>query len=120
MQELLLQGDVSTTMTHTHVLNRGPAAVRSPADRTFGPAPPARGPGSYPHRDTSAPSQPISTRAFGPYDHKQRGRNADVPHRRVGSKSRYAAGGRRGCHIAQTGLSSGRILVRQPSGAATE
>ena len=27
--------DVSTTMIYTHVLNRGPAAVRSPADRMF-------------------------------------------------------------------------------------
>jgi site-specific recombinase XerD len=27
--------DVSTTMIYTHVLNRGPAAVRSPADRLF-------------------------------------------------------------------------------------
>ncbi len=33
VQELLGHHDVSTTMTHTHVLNRGPAAVRSPADR---------------------------------------------------------------------------------------
>jgi hypothetical protein len=24
-------------MIYTHVLNRGPAAVRSPADRVFGP-----------------------------------------------------------------------------------
>jgi hypothetical protein len=28
--------DVSTTMIYTHVLNRGPAAVRSPADRMLG------------------------------------------------------------------------------------
>lgn len=28
--------DVSTAMIYTHVLNRGPAAVRSPADRMFG------------------------------------------------------------------------------------
>ena len=29
--------DVTTTMIYTHVLNRGPAAVRSPADRVLGP-----------------------------------------------------------------------------------
>ena len=28
--------DVSTTMIYTHVLNRGPAGVRSPADRLLG------------------------------------------------------------------------------------
>jgi hypothetical protein len=28
---------VSTTMIYTHVLNRGPAAVRSPADRILSP-----------------------------------------------------------------------------------
>jgi integron integrase len=35
VQELLGHRDVTTTMLYTHVLNRGPAGVRSPADRMF-------------------------------------------------------------------------------------
>ena len=35
VQELLGHRDVSTTMISAHVLNRGPAGFRSPADRMF-------------------------------------------------------------------------------------
>jgi hypothetical protein len=42
LADMSLHGDVTITMIYTHVLNRGPAAVRSPADRMFGPWPDRR------------------------------------------------------------------------------
>lgn len=36
VQEILGHKDVATTMMYTHVLNRGPAGVKSPADRLLG------------------------------------------------------------------------------------
>ena len=36
LTDMILHRDVITTMIYTHVLNHGPAAVRSPMGRMFG------------------------------------------------------------------------------------
>jgi integrase len=76
VQELLGHKDVSTTMIDPHVLNRGPAVVRSPADRlailpTPAPPPPA---GNRPAEIGCKALQPNQARSTAP-----RGRVGPLP-----------------------------------------
>ncbi len=68
VQELLGHKDVSTTMIYTDVLNRGPAAVRSPADRLARLHPPAlpAPAGKRPIEIDCRRLQPIPTRSIAP------------------------------------------------------
>jgi integron integrase len=63
VQELLGHKEVTTTMIYTHVLNRGPSAVRSPADRLLAATP-------SPAEIGGTSAQPIST-GYRPPDGRQ-------------------------------------------------
>jgi hypothetical protein len=63
VQELLGHKNVTTTMIYTHVLNRGPSAVRSPADRLLAATP-------SPAEIGCTSAQPIST-GYRPPDGRQ-------------------------------------------------
>ena len=88
--------DVATTQIYTHVLNRGPAAVRSPAD--FSPLEPCS-PTQYRRPNTQTASRSLSRRAETPRARR------NVAGRLAGAARRVApVGGRKQSGVAAFAL----------------